>query len=244
MNGRRPRPRRSVGTSRSETSGPLRTPDGRSLPSSTLVANAAPCSSEARVPAEVVDSELQMASKDALAIDGGTPVRSKRLPLGRGIAVLGDEEREAVLEVLESRSLFRYYGPKLLNKVATFEQTLASELGCAHALAASSGTAALRAGLAALGVGCGDEAIVPSFTFIATVNAVVAAGAVPVFCEVDRSLNADPQDVAAKITDKTTAVMPVHLENQGCDMDALLDVTRSRGVAVIEDACQAIGSSY
>jgi len=181
---------------------------------------------------------------DKLAIDGGTPVRSKRLPLGRGVAVLGDEERVAVLEVLGSRSLFRYYGPDLKRKVEAFERRLTELLDVPHAVALSSGTAALRAGLAALGIGCGDEVIVPSFTFIATVNAVIAAGAVPVFCEVDRSLGADPADVEAKITDRTAAIMPVHLENQACDMEAMTAVARRKGIAIIEDACQAIGSSY
>ena len=179
-----------------------------------------------------------------LAIDGGTPVRSKRLPLGRGMAVLGDEERAAVLEVLESRSLFRYYGPDLKKKTEGFETDLREMLSVPYAVALSSGTAAIRCALAALGVGCGDEVIVPSFTFIATVNAVVAAGAVPIFCEVDSSLGADPADIEAKITSRTTAVMPVHLENQGCDMDAINAIAKKHGIAVIEDACQAIGASY
>jgi 8-amino-3,8-dideoxy-alpha-D-manno-octulosonate transaminase len=179
-----------------------------------------------------------------LAIDGGTPVRTTRLPMGRGLAVLGAEEKEAVLEVLESRSLFRYYGPHLLKKVEAFESALCELLRVPYAVGVSSGTAALRAGLAGLGIGCGDEVIVPSFTFIATVNAVIAAGAVPIFCEVDASLSADPADVEAKITDRTAAVMPVHLENQGCDMDAINEIAKRRGIAVIEDACQAIGSSY
>ncbi len=181
---------------------------------------------------------------EKLAIDGGTPVRTERLPLGRGLALLGDEERTAVLEVLESRSLFRYYGPHLLRKVDAFETRITQMMQVPHAVAVSSGTAALRAGLAALGVGCGDEVIVPSFTFIATVNAVVAAGAVPFFCEVDASLGADPSDVEAKVTPHTVAVMPVHLENQGCDMDALTKIAERKGIAVIEDACQAIGASY
>jgi 8-amino-3,8-dideoxy-alpha-D-manno-octulosonate transaminase len=181
---------------------------------------------------------------EKLAIDGGTPVRKGHLPLGRGIALLGDEERDAVLEVLESRSLFRYYGPDLQRKVEAFERGLCELTGAKYAVGLSSGTAALRAGLAALGVGCGDEVIVPSFTFIATVNAVVSVGAVPVFAEIDESFNIEAADVEAKITDRTAAVMPVHLENQGCDMDALLAVTQPRGIRVIEDACQAIGSSY
>ncbi len=179
-----------------------------------------------------------------LALDGGTPVRTKPPRLGRGLSLFGAEERDAALEVLESRSLFRYYGPKLGHHVEAFENALCEQMAVPHAVALSSGTASLRAALAALGVGCGDEVIVPSFTFIATVNAVVTMGAVPVFCEIDRSLGADPADVEAKITDRTAAVMPVHLENQGCAMDALLDVAHRGGIAVIEDACQAIGSSY
>ncbi|MGH7856108.1 MAG: DegT/DnrJ/EryC1/StrS family aminotransferase, partial [Candidatus Binatia bacterium] len=146
--------------------------------------------------------------------------------------------------VLESRSLFRYYGPNLLRKVEAFEASLAELLGAKHVVGLSSGTAALRAALAALGVGCGDEVIVPSFTFIATVNAVVDAGAVPVFCEIDRSLNADPADVEAKITPRTAALMPVHLENVACDMDGIMRVARKAGVAVVEDTCQSTGSSY
>jgi 8-amino-3,8-dideoxy-alpha-D-manno-octulosonate transaminase len=179
-----------------------------------------------------------------LAIDGGTPVRTARLPLGRGITVFGDEERDAAVEVIESRSLFRYYGPHLLNKTEAFERALCELLRTPHAVGLSSGTAALRCALAALGIGCGDEVIVPSFTFIATINAIVAAGAVPIFCEIDASLGADPQDVEAKITERTAAVMPVHLENQGADMDAILAIAAAKGLAVIEDACQAIGASY
>ncbi len=181
---------------------------------------------------------------EKLAVDGGTPVRSKRLPMGRGLSLFGEEERAAAIEVLESRSLFRYYGPNLLNKTEAFEGLLREQLSVPYAVGLSSGTAALRAGLAALGVGCGDEVIVPCYTFIATVNAVVAAGAVPIFCEIDSSLGADPGDVESKITPLTTAIMPVQLENQGCDMDGLMAIARKHGVAVIEDACQAIGSSY
>ncbi|HYZ91025.1 MAG TPA: DegT/DnrJ/EryC1/StrS family aminotransferase [Actinomycetota bacterium] len=181
---------------------------------------------------------------DRLAIDGGTPVRAKQPRLGRGLALFGAEERDAALEVLVSRSLFRYYGPKLGNRVDGFERALCELLGVSHAVGVSSGTAALRAALAAAGIGCGDEVLVPSFTFIATVNAVVTMDAVPIFCEIDSTLGIDPDDVDAKITRRTAAVVPVHLENQACAMDALLDIARRSGIAVIEDACQAIGSSY
>ena len=181
---------------------------------------------------------------DQLAIDGGTPVRTTPLPAGRGLALFGDEERDAALEVLDSRSLFRYYGPNLLAKVESFERSLCATTGARHAVAVSSGTAALRTALAALGIGCGDEVIVPCFTFIATVNAVIVAGAVPIFCEVDETLNADPSDVEAKITERTAAVMPVHLEGIACDMDRLGDIASRHKVAIIEDACQSLGTTY
>ena len=181
---------------------------------------------------------------DKLALDGGTAVRTEPLPAGRGLALFGDEERTAALEVIESRSLFRYYGPDLLRKAEAFEHALCEFVGARHAVGLSSGTAALRGGLAALGIGCGDEVIVPSFTFIATVNAVIVAGAVPIFCEVDETLNADPSDVEAKITLRTAAVMPVHLEGVACDMEALREIARKRRIALIEDACQSLGTSY
>ncbi len=149
-----------------------------------------------------------------------------------------------MLEVLESRSLFRYYGPNLLGKVAQFEERLAEFTGASHAVATSSGTAALRCALAAIGVGCGDEVIVPSFTFIATVNAVVTAGAVPVFAEIDDSLGLDHADAAAKITQRTTAVVAVHLENVPCDLDPLVAIAGRAGVPLLEDAAQAMGVSY
>ena len=183
---------------------------------------------------------------DQLAIDGGTPVRDRSKPLryGKGVEVLGEEERAAALEVIESRSLFRYYGPKFGDRTAAFEAALCVHTGAAHAVATSSGTAALRTALAALGVGCGDEVIVPAYTFIATVNAVVVAGAVPVFAEVDASLNLDPADAAAKVTERTVAILPVHIENIACDLDGVLRVARDRGVAVLEDAAQSLGASY
>ena len=185
-----------------------------------------------------------MRTIDKLAVDGGTPVRTTPLPTGKGLAVFGDEERAAALEVLESRSLFRYYGPNLLGKVSAFEAAARELLGATHAVATSSGTAALRVALAALGVGCGDEVIVPSFTFIATVNAVVCAGAVPVFAEVDDSLGLDAGDVESRITERTAAIIVVHLENTAADMEPLLAVARRRGVPVIEDTAQSMGAAY
>lgn len=183
-------------------------------------------------------------TRSKLALDGGEPVRTDPLPLGKGLSVFGAEERDAVLEVLESRSLFRYYGPNLLGKVASFEDAACSLLGSRYAVATSSGTGSLRCALAALGIGCGDEVIVPAFTFIATVNPVIVAGAVPVFADVNDTLGLDPADVEAKITERTAAIVAVHLENVSCDMDPLLDVAARHGIPVIEDAAQAMGASY
>ena len=171
---------------------------------------------------------------DRLAIDGGEPVRGTVLEFSKGAGLLGEDERQAALEVLQSGSLFRYYGPNLLGKVSQFERALEAFTGSSYAVATSSGTAALRCSLAALGVGCGDEVIVPAFTFIATVNAVVVAGAVPVFAEVDDSLGLDPADVAAKINPRTAAVVAVHLENVACDMDPLLEGVGAAGCTLIE----------
>jgi 8-amino-3,8-dideoxy-alpha-D-manno-octulosonate transaminase len=176
-----------------------------------------------------------------LAIDGGAPVRATMLDPRRGAAALGQAERDAVLEVLSAQGLFRY-GASSLGKVDAFEAGVVDLLGTGHALATSSGTAALTAGLAALGVGPGDEVVIPAVTFIATANAVVVAGAVPVFCDLDDSLGLDPAHLATVLTERTAAVMPVHLENVVGDMDGLLAVTK--GVPVLEDACQAMGSSY
>ena len=185
-----------------------------------------------------------MTTLSTLAIDGGTPVRSEFPPLGKGVSLLGDEERNAVLEVLESRSLFRYYGPHHLKKVEAFEAAARDVLGATYAVATSSGTAAIRCALAAIGAGCGDEVIIPSLTFIASVNAVVVAGCVPVFAEIDDTLGLDPADFEAKITDRTIAVLPVHLDNGACDLDPIMEIARRRGVKVIEDTAQSMGTTY
>jgi 8-amino-3,8-dideoxy-alpha-D-manno-octulosonate transaminase len=164
-------------------------------------------------------------------------MRNGPLDFGKGASLIGDEEREAVDRVMRSRSLFRYYGPDLQGTVAAFEAGVCRELVVGYAVAVSSGTAALRCALASLGIGPGDEVIVPAFTFIATVNAVVAAGATPVFAEVDDTLGLDPTKVP--VSDRTKAAIVVHIENVVCDMDAL-----ALGVPVIEDAAQAFGATY
>jgi 8-amino-3,8-dideoxy-alpha-D-manno-octulosonate transaminase len=181
---------------------------------------------------------------ERLAIDGGRPVRRRFPPLGKGVDLLADDEIDAVVSVLRDRTLFRYHSSRTAARVEAFEAAACEMFGCRYALATSNGTAALRGALAAFGIGCGDEVIVPAFTFIATVGAVVNAGAVPVFAEVDDSLTLDVDDVAARITERTRAIVPVHLENVACAMDKLLAVAVRHELAVLEDAAQAIGITY
>jgi 8-amino-3,8-dideoxy-alpha-D-manno-octulosonate transaminase len=146
--------------------------------------------------------------------------------------------------VISGGLLFRYKGGLETGAVAEFERAACELLDCRYAVAVANGTAALRCALAALGVGCGDEVIIPAFTFVATVNAVIAAGAVPVFAEIDDSLGLDPTDVDAQITDRTAAIIAVHLENVGCDLDALLAVSQRHGIPIIEDTAQSFGATY
>jgi 8-amino-3,8-dideoxy-alpha-D-manno-octulosonate transaminase len=179
-----------------------------------------------------------------LAIDGGSPVRTAPLEFAKGAALLGDEEAEAVAAAVRSGSLFRYKDDRASGPVAEFERAACEMLGTTYATAVANGTSALRCALAALGVGCGDEVVVPAFTFIATVNAVVATGAVPVFAEVDDTLGLDPKLLNDCITERTTAIIAVHLENVACDLHSVLDVAQRSHTPVIEDTAQAIGATY
>lgn len=150
---------------------------------------------------------------------------------------MGPEERAAVLAVLESGQLAQ--GPR----VAAFEEAFAAFVGAPFAVAVSSGTAALHLALLAHGVGPGDEVVVPAFTFAGTANAVVLAGARPVFADVrEHDLNLDPASVAGALTRRTRAVVPVHLYGAPAPVDELRRLCEERGVVVIEDAAQAHGA--
>jgi len=180
-----------------------------------------------------------------LALDGGTPVRREPLlPGWPGGLLIGAEEKAQVLEVLESQSLYRHYGPRPRRKVAELEQKFAQAVGARHALGVTSGTGALIVGLAALGIGPGDEVIVPTYTWVATVNAVVTLGAVPVFVDIDESLTMDPRAVEAAITPSTAAIVPVHMRGAGAAMADILAVADRHGLAVLEDSAQAVGGRY
>jgi 8-amino-3,8-dideoxy-alpha-D-manno-octulosonate transaminase len=180
----------------------------------------------------------------ALAIDGGPAVRSAPPPSDRGAAYIGEAERAAVLEVLDSQALFRYGHDRLRHKTEQFESKLRALTGAAYAVAVSSGTAALRVGLAALDVGPGDEVIVPAVTFIASPNAVIAQGAVPVFAEVDAGFTLDPAALTRAIGPRTKAIMPVHLMGAACKMDEIGAIARQHGLRVLEDCAQACGASF
>ena len=183
--------------------------------------------------------------KDKLALEGGTPVRERPLPEGwPGGWLIGEEEKKEVLEVLESKSLFRHYGPNLLRKVDKLEKEYAEYMGAKYALAVSSGTAALIVALAGLGIGPGDEVILPAYNFIASVGAIIAVKAVPVFCEIDDTLTMDPEDLEKRITPYTKAIMPIHMRGIACDMDRIIPVAKKHNLPIVEDYSQANGASY
>ena len=152
---------------------------------------------------------------------------------------LTEELHDAFRRVLESG--YFILGPE----VAQLEEECAAYCGARHAIGVSSGTDALLLALMALDIGPGDEVICPTYTFFATAGCVWRLGARPVFVDcLPASFNLDPDEVARKVTDKTRALMPVHLFGQCAEMDPILQVSRERGIPVIEDAAQAIGSEY
>ncbi len=178
-----------------------------------------------------------------LAIDGGTPVIGEPLPTGvSGPSIVGDEEIEAVTDVLRRGQLFRY--PKASSEAAKFEAEAAEILGVKYAVMVNAGTSALIGALTGVGVGPGDEVVVPSYTYISTAAAVMATGAVPVIAEIDESLGLDPQDLERKITPYTRAVVPVHMRGVPARLDEILAVARAHGLKVVEDCCQCVGGSY
>lgn len=166
---------------------------------------------------------------------------------GPGSYVFGEEEKREVLDVLESGYLFRYGqadDPNFKHKVATFEKEFTEKIGVKHAVATTSGTSSLLCCLAALGIGAGDEVIVPGYTFIASISSIILANAIPVLAEIDESLTLDPDDVEKRITPRTKAILPVHMLGNPCDLDRIMAIAKKHKLAVIEDCCQAFGASY
>ncbi|MCX7887985.1 MAG: DegT/DnrJ/EryC1/StrS family aminotransferase, partial [Verrucomicrobiae bacterium] len=185
-----------------------------------------------------------MSTNDKLAIEGGNPVRTKPLPQEWcGVHYMDDEEVEAVVRVCKSRSLFRFYGLNPQREVATLEQEFAASIGVRHAVAVNSGTAALQVAVGALGIGPGDEVLIPGYFWVATAGAVLRSGAIPVLVDCDNTFNMDPVDAARKITPRTKAVIMVHMGGVIGHIREILALARSYNLKLIEDCAQANGAS-
>lgn len=164
-----------------------------------------------------------------------------------GFELFGNEERKEVNDVLESGVLMRYGFDGMRNghwKAKEFEKAFAKRMDAKHCQLVSSGTSALTVALAAAGVGAGDEVIMPTFTFVASFESIMALGAVPVLVDIDDTLTLDPAAVEKAITSKTKCIMPVHMCGSMADLAALKRICNKHNLLLLEDACQAIGGSF
>jgi 8-amino-3,8-dideoxy-alpha-D-manno-octulosonate transaminase len=172
------------------------------------------------------------------------PIRTEPLPLEfPGVHHMDQCELAAVARVLRSRSLFRYYGIDPQHEVEALERDFAAFTGARHALAVTSGTGALHAALAALDVGPGQEVIVPAYSWVAVIAAVVNLGAVPVLADIDDTFCLDPRDVERRITPRTAGVILVHMSGAPGDAESLAQLARNRGLFLLEDCAQCAGGS-
>lgn len=175
---------------------------------------------------------------DLPAIEGGKPVREEPMQVWPKFT---KREEELVLEVLRSGRLVSTLG----SMTRRFEEKFSEFLGVKHAVAVFNGTVALHTALGALGVGPGDEVITTPFTFVSTASTILHQNAVPVFADIELdTLNIDPADIEGKITDRTKAIVVVHLAGHPAEMDPIVKIAKENGLALIEDCAQAIGSEY
>jgi dTDP-4-amino-4,6-dideoxygalactose transaminase len=166
---------------------------------------------------------------------------------GPGSYIIGEEERQALLEVVEKGYLFRYgdrKDPQFLAKVWQLEREVEKYFDISHAVACNSGTSALWIALGALGVGPGDEVIVPGYTFIASITSIIFARAIPVLAEIDETLTLDPEDVRKKITPRTRAIMLVHMLGNPGHLDEIRKIAKQNELFLIEDCAQAFAAQY
>lgn len=183
-------------------------------------------------------------NQEKLAIDGGKPVRTKPLPLEfPGVHHMDAKEIQAAVRLLRARSPFRYYGIKLQKEVEKLEAEFARFLGVKHALAVASGTGALHAALSALGVGPGQEVIVPAYMWVSVVAAVVNHGAIPVLADIDDTFCLDPAQVEQRLTPKTTGIILVHMSGAPGNVAAIQKIARARKLWLLEDCAQCNGGS-
>jgi len=155
---------------------------------------------------------------------------------------MGKEEVEAVERVIATKELFRVNNG--LKEAEKFEEEWAETIGTEYAILMSSGTGALISALVGMGIGPGDEVIVPGYTFMASASAVLAVGAIPVLAEIDETMTIDVEDIKNKISKHTKAIIPVHICGYPCNMDAICEIAKEHNLYIIEDACQADGGKY
>ena len=189
------------------------------------------------------------AAAGPLAVDGGPPVRATMLEAKlSGPQYYDDEEQRELVEVLKNRSPFRWWGidakGKPPDKCMNFEKEFAAHQNTKYAVAVTLGTTALMTAMAALEVGPGDEVILPAWTWYACYDAILFAGALPVFAEVDDSMNLDPTDIEHRITPRTKVIMSVHILGAPADMDAILPIAKKHNLKVLEDCAQSVGVKY
>lgn len=176
------------------------------------------------------------------------PFALRRRPInGLGALLVGDEEKKLVLDVLDRQELFRYYGNNAEHPppmAATLERKMEEMVGVRYALGVTSGTAALETALAALGIGPGDEVIIPAYSWISCFTSVVRVGARPVLAEIDDTLCLNPREISRLKTPRTKAVMVIHYQGVAADMDQVLEEARKAGLAVVEDCAESAGAVY
>ena len=157
------------------------------------------------------------------------------------VYIVGEEEIEAIAKVIRSGALFRY---GVGGECDRFEARYAKYLGVKHFALAASGSNALAAAMTAVGLGPGDEVIIPAHTYMATATSVLAVGAIPIIVDIDESLTIIPAAIEARSGRARKAVVPVHMWGAACDMDAIMAIARRHELLVIEDACQGVGGGY
>lgn len=177
-----------------------------------------------------------------LASQGGKPIRTRPLPLEfPGVHHMGEEEVDAVVRLVRSRSLFRHYGIDLQKEVEAFESEFAQFLGASYAVAVTSGTGALNVALSALGVGPGQEVIVPAYMWVSVAAAVVSHGAIPVLADIDDTFSLDPKSLEERITHSTTGIIAVHMSGAPADIKAIQGIARRHKLFLLEDCAQCVG---
>jgi len=192
---------------------------------------------------------VKPAAAGPLALDGGPPVRSTMLEAKlSGPQYYDQAEESELLDVLKNRSPFRWWGLDAMghppDKCINFEKEFAAHQNTRYSVAVTSGTTALMTAMAALEVGPGDEVILPAWTWYACYDAILYAGALPVFAEVDDSMNLDPRDLEHRITPRTKVIMAVHILGAPADMDAILPIASKHKLKVLEDCAQSVGVKY